>query len=151
MPIKLSEDTPFGAWGGQPGVGFPGFSDYLKNKGYDNEKNILDLLPKLSPEDQVKFDISLNMNSINTFPHSDHLLVSNSKSKAELIPFFQNKINNPEKIRSLINLVKFSKKTHENRAANQLTGSHDWNDMWIGIYNQWLKILYKKLGEVNES
>lgn len=141
--------TPFGAWGGLPGAGGPGFSDYLRRKGYSNEENILNLLPKLNPVDQVNLDIQLNMNGIDNFPGDGHLLVSNAKDKEGLIPIFQGKIKNPQVIKSYIDVVERSKRTHIQRAANQLTGSHAWNDTWIKVYNQWLKRLHKLLGELN--
>ncbi len=147
----LNEASPFGAWGGLPGTGYPGFSDYLRKKGYQNEKNILTLLPELDPVDQVKLDIQLNMSGVDTFPGSSHLLVTNSKEKAGLIPIFQGKVKNPEVIKSFIDVVERSKQSHEQRAANQLTGSHAWNDTWIKVYNQWLKKLNKLLGELNGS
>lgn len=147
--MVLNEDTPFGAWGGMPGAGYPGFSSYLKNKGYDGEKNILTLLPQLDPVDQVKLDIQLNMNGIDTFPNSGHLLVNNSQQKAGLIPIFQGKVRNPQVIKSYIGVVEDSKRSHMQRAANQMTGSHAWNDTWIRVYNQWIKRLHKLLGELN--
>ncbi|NIQ15821.1 MAG: hypothetical protein GTO02_15925, partial [Candidatus Dadabacteria bacterium] len=52
---------------------------------------------------------------------------------------------------SFIDVVERSKQSHEQRAANQLTGSHAWNDTWIKVYNQWLKKLNKLLGELNGS
>lgn len=143
--------TPFGAWGGQPNVAGPGFSDFLRKKGYDNEKNILTLLPQLNPVDQVRLDIKLNMNGIDVFPGSSHMLVNNSQDKQGLIPIFQGKVKNPQVIQSYIDVVEDSKRSHMKRAANQLTGSHDWNDTWIKVYNQWLKILHNLLGELNGS
>jgi hypothetical protein len=141
--------TPFGAWGGLPGAGYPGFSDYLRRKGYSNEKNILNLLPQLDPIDQVRLDIQLNMNGVDAFPGSSHMLVNNSHEKQGLIPIFQGKIRNPQTIRSYIDMVERSKRSHMQRAANQLTGSHAWNYTWIKVYNQWLKILHNLLGELN--
>lgn len=141
--------TPFGAWGGQPNVAGPGFSDYLRKKGYDNEKSILTLLPQLDPVDQVRLDIQLNMNGIDNFPGSGHLLVNNSKDKEGLIPIFQGRVRNPEVIKSYMDVVRQSKRSHMQRAANQLTGSHAWNDMWIKVYDQWLNRLHKLLGELN--
>ena len=141
--------TPFGAWGGSPNVAGPGFSDFLRKKGYDNEKNILTLLPQLDPVDQVKLDIQLNMNGIDNFPGSGHLLVNNSEQKKGLIPIFQGKVRNPQVIKSYIGVVNQSKESHKRRAANQLTGSHAWNDMWIKVYDQWLHRLHKLLGELN--
>jgi hypothetical protein len=141
--------NPFGAWGGLPGAGGPGFSDYLRKKGYDNENNILTLLPQLDPIDQVRLDIQLNMNGIDVFPGSSHMLVNNSQEKEGLIPIFQGKIRNPQIIKSYIDVVERSKRSHMQRAANQLTGSHAWNDTWIIVYNQWLKRLHKLLGELN--
>lgn len=145
----LNEATPFGAWGGQPGTAGPGFSDYLRRQGYDNEKSLLTLIPQLKPVDQVKLDIRLNMNGINTFPNSSNLLVNNSKDKEGLIPIFQGKVKNPNIIKSFIPVVELSKKSHQERASNQLTGSHAWNDMWIKVYDQWLNRLYKLIGEFN--
>lgn len=127
----------------------PGFSDYLRKKGYDNEKSILTLLPQLDPVDQVRLDIQLNMNGIDNFPGSGHLLVNNSKDKEGLIPIFQGKVRNPEVIKSYMDVVRQSKKSHMQRASNQLTGSHAWNDMWIKVYDQWLNRLHKLLGELN--
>ena len=141
--------TPFGAWGGSPNVAGPGFSDFLKRKGYSNEENILNLLPKLNPIDQVRLDIQLNMNGIDTFPNSSHMLVNNSQQKQGLIPIFQGKVRNPEVIKSYIDVVEQSKRSHMQRAANQMTGSHAWNDTWIKVYNQWLKRLHNLLGELN--
>jgi len=141
--------TPSGAWGGMPGNGTAGFSGYLRKKGYDNENNILTLLPQLDPVDQVRLDIQLNMNGIDSFPGSGHLLVNNSKQKAGLIPIFQGKVQNPQVIKSYIGVVEDSKRSHMQRAANQLTGSHDWNDTWIRVYDQWIKRLNKLLGELN--
>jgi hypothetical protein len=141
--------TPFGEWGGQPNVAGPGFSDYLRKKGYDNENNILTLLPQLDPVDQVKLDIQLNMNGIDTFPDSSHLLINNSADKKGLIPIFQGKVRNPQVIKSYIGVVENSKRSHMQRAANQMTGSHAWNDVWIKVYNQWIKRLHKLLGELD--
>lgn len=141
--------TPFGAWGGLPGAGGPGFSDFLRRKGYSNEENILNLLPKLDPIDQVRLDIQLNMNGIDTFPNSSHMLVSNSQQKQGLIPIFQGKVRNPAVIKSYIGVVEQSKRSHMQRAANQMTGSHAWNNTWIKVYNQWLKRLNNLLGELN--
>lgn len=141
--------TPFGAWGGMPGAGYPGFSNYLRNKGYDGEKNILTLLPQLDPIQQVKLDILLNMNGIDTFPDDSNLLVTNSSQKKKLIPIFKGKVKNPAKIKAAINVVLQSKKSHEQRAANQLTGSHVWNDVWIQVYDQWLEKLHNLLGELD--
>lgn len=141
--------TPFGAWGGLPGAGGPGFSDFLRRKGYSNEENILNLLPKLNPIDQVRLDIQLNMNGIDTFPNSSHMLVNNSQQKQGLIPIFQGKVRNPAVIKSYIDVVEQSKRSHMQRAANQITGSHAWNNTWIKVYNQWLKRLNNLLGELN--
>jgi hypothetical protein len=141
--------TPFGAWGGLPGAGGPGFSDFLRKKGYSNETNILTLLPQLDPVNQVKLDIQLNMNGIDTFPSSSHMLVNNSQQKQGLIPIFQGKVRNPAVIKSYINVVEQSKRSHMQRAANQMTGSHDWNNTWLKVYNQWLKRLHNLLGELN--
>jgi|SRR5581483_8109435 len=139
--------TPFSAAGGLPGTGYPGFSDYLRQKGYSNEDNILKILPQLSPVEQVKLDIKLNMNGIDAFPGSSHLLVNNSRDKEGLIPIFQGKVKDTNIIRRYIDVVKQSKQSHMHRASNQLTGSHDWNNMWIKVYDQWLKVLYNLLGE----
>lgn len=141
--------TPFGAWGGLPGAGGPGFSDFLRRKGYSNEENILNLLPRLNPIDQVRLDIQLNMNGIDTFPNSSHMLVNNSQQKQGLIPIFQGKVRNPAVIKSYIDVVEQSKRSHMQRAANQMTGSHAWNNTWIKVYNQWLKRLHNLLGELN--
>lgn len=141
--------TPFGAWGGLPGAGGPGFSDFLRRKGYSNEENILSLLPQLDPVNQVKLDIQLNMNGIDTFPNSGHMLVNNSQQKQGLIPIFQGKVRNPQVIKSYIGVVEQSKRSHMQRAANQMTGSHAWNNTWIKVYNQWLKRLNNLLGELN--
>jgi len=143
--------TPFGAWGGSPNVAGPGFSDYLRQRGYSNENDILKLLPQLDPVDQVRLDMQLNMNGVDTFPSSSHLLVTNSKDKAGLIPIFRGKVKNPQTIKYFIGVVNDSKKSHQQRAANQLTGSHAWNDTWIRVYDQWLKRLYKLLGEIHGS
>jgi hypothetical protein len=145
----LNEATPFSAAGGLPGAGGPGFSDYLRRQGYDNEKSLLTLIPQLKPVDQVKLDIQLNMNGIDNFPNSGHLLVNNSKEKEGLIPIFKGKVRNPDVIKSFIPVVERSKQSHQERASNQLTGSHAWNDMWIKVYDQWLNRLYKLLGEFN--
>lgn len=147
----FNEDTPFGTWGGLPGNGSPGFSNYLRKQGYNGEKNILTLIPQLNPVQQVKLDIELNMNGIENFPGSGHLLVNNSEEKKGLIPIFQGKVKNPRVIKSLIPVIERSKRSHEERAANQLTGSHAWNDMWIKVYDQWLHRIYKLLGELNGS
>ena len=141
--------TPFGAWGGLPGAGGPGFSDFLRRKGYSNEENILNLLPRLDPIDQVRLDIQLNMNGIDVFPNSSHMLVNNSQQKQGLIPIFQGKVRNPAVIKSYIDVVEQSKRSHVQRAANQMTGSHAWNSTWIKVYNQWLKRLHNLLGELN--
>lgn len=141
--------TPFGAWGGLSGTGFPGFSDYLKQKGYDGEKDIISLLPQLDTTQQVRLDILLNMNGIDTFPDNSNLLVTNSNQKRKLIPIFKGKVKNPAKIEAAINIVLQSKKSHEQRVANQLTGSHAWNDVWIQVYDQWLEKLHNLLGELD--
>ena len=140
--------TPLGAWGGQPNVAGPGFSDYLRKKGYDNEKSILTLLPQLDPVDQVRLDIQLNMNGIDSFPGSGHLLINNSQQKQGLIPIFQGKVKNPKVIKSYIDVVEKSKRSHMQRAANPLTGSHAWNDVWIRVYDQWLNRLNKLLRSI---
>lgn len=149
MSTLLNDGVPFGAWGGFPVTTGVGFSNYLNKHGYSNETGILGILPKLDPVQQVKLDINLNMNGINTFPDSNKLLVDNSKEKAKLIPFFQGKIRDPQTIQSLIGVVEYSKKSHEQRASNQLTGSSVWNNTWIQVYNQWLKKLHHTLGEIN--
>ncbi len=142
--------TPFGAWGGLPGTGFPGFSDYLKQNGFSNEKSILTLLPELSPVRQVKIDINLNMNGIDAFPNG-HLLYSNAKDKEMLIPIFKGEVKDPDTIKKAIRLVCKSKKTHQGRVANQATGSDAWNNVWLGIYDQWIRRLKHILGEINEA
>jgi hypothetical protein len=141
--------TPFGTWGGLPGAGGPGVSLALQNKGYSQEEDILKLLPQMSPVDQVMLDIKLNMNGIDAFPGSGHLLVSNSKEKLGLIPIFRGRVKNPNTIRYFIKVVNDSIRTHQGREDNQLTGSDRWNATWIKVYHKWLRILYKLLGELN--
>jgi len=147
--MKFNEATPFGAWGGMPGGGAPGFSDYLAKNGYNNEQDIISILPDLDPVQQVMLDIKLNMNGVDNFPGNGNLLYSNSNDKKKLIPIFRGKVRNLAIIHAAINTVLQSKKSHEKRAANQLTGSHAWNDTWIRVYNQWLKKLHNILGELN--
>lgn len=131
--------------------GSPGFSNYLRQYGYSNENDILSILPNMDPIQQVKLDINLNMNAIDSFPNSNHLLVSNSKDKKNLIPFFQGKIKDPNTIKQLIQVVENSKRTHQNRVANQLTGSSDWNNTWIKVYDKWLKKLYGAINGQREG
>ena len=141
--------SPFGAWGGMPGAGYPGFSDYLAKSGYNNENDLISILPNLDPAQQVILDIKLNMNGIDNFPGDSDILYSNSEDKKKLIPIFRGKIKNPAVIHSAINTVKQSLRSHKNRAANQLTGSRAWNNTWIEVYRQWLKKLYNLLGDIN--
>jgi hypothetical protein len=122
----------------------------LNKQGYSHETNILDLLPRLNPIQQVKIDIALNMNGIDAFPGHSNLLVSDSQWKQKLIPVFQGKEKNPQVIQTLIGVVKNAIQSHKNRASNQLTGSAAWNQTWIHVYNQWLKKLHN-LGEFNEA
>jgi hypothetical protein len=143
----FNEDTPFGTWGGYPINGGPGISSSFSS--YVNEKDLLHLIPQLRPEQQVMLDIKLNMSGIDNFPDSSHLLVDNSEKKKGLIPIFQGKVRNPSIIKSFIPVVQQSKLTHQKRAANQLTGSHAWNDMWIKVYDHWLEIIHNLLGELD--
>lgn len=135
--------TPFGSWGGiSVGTG-TGFSDYLANKGYSNEKDILWLLPRLDKVQQVEMDIKLNNKGMDTFPAHKSLLTSDINWKRRLIDVFRNGSADPELVKSLIAVVKRGIESHRNRVSNQLTGSDRWNETWIEVYKQWLKELYK--------
>lgn len=135
--------TPFGAWGGMPGITGVGFSDYLANKGYSNEKDILWLLPRLDKVQQVEMDIKLNNNGMDVFPRHKSLLSSDIGWKKQLINVFRDGINDPDLINSLIQVVKRGIASHKNRVSNQLTGSDRWNETWIQVYKQWLEELNK--------
>lgn len=135
------------AIGGFAGNGYSGFSDYLAQKGFSHETNILNILPQLQPLDQLNLDIKLNMNNIDAFPNHRDLLISDSEWKKKLIPVFQGKEKNPTLIKTLIRVVHNAINSHKNRASNQLTGSAAWNKTWIKVYNQWLNHLHKILGE----
>lgn len=147
MSINFKESSPFGAWGGFPGTAGAGFSDYLANKGYSNERDILWLLPRLDKVQQVEMDIKLNNNGMDTFPQNKSLLNSDIGWKKQLIDVFKNGTNDPNLVKSLIAVVKRGTASHKNRASNQLTGSARWNETWIEVYNQWLKELHK-LGDM---
>lgn len=151
MSFRLNEDIPFGAWGGLPGAGYPGFSSFLRNKGYSNEEDTITLLPKLDAADQVRLDIMLNMNGISAFPGGKHLLVNNSKEKEKLIQIFLGNVRDADSIKDAIEVILQSKASHENRVGNQATGSSAWNQVWMRVYDQWLVKLNKILGELNET
>ena len=123
-----------------------GFSNYLANKGYSNEKDILWLLPRLDKVQQVEMDIKLNNNGMDVFPDSKSLLSSDIGWKKKLIDVFRGSVNDPNLINSLVKVVKRGIASHKNRVSNQLTGSDRWNETWVQVYHQWLKELYK-LGE----
>jgi len=135
--------TPFGAWGGMPGITGTGFSDYLANKGYSNEKDILWLLPRLDKVQQVEMDIKLNNNGMDVFPKHKSLLSSDIGWKKQLINVFRGSVNDPDLINSLIQVVKRGIASHKNRVSNQLTGSDRWNETWVQVYRQWLEELNK--------
>jgi hypothetical protein len=139
--------TPFGAWGGFPNDASPGFSGFLRRQGYSNEKNIIDLIPNLDPVQQVKLDISLNMDGINIIPSGGKLLYDNAKDKRILIPIFKGEERDPNIIKQAIELVQKSKESHKNRVASQWTGSDVWNTLWIRVYDQWLEKLKEILNE----
>jgi hypothetical protein len=135
--------TPLGAWGGMPGITGTGFSDYLANKGYSNEKDILWLLPRLDKVQQVEMDIKLNNNGMDVFPKHKSLLSSDIGWKKQLINVFRDGVNDPDLINSLVQVVKRGIASHKNRVSNQLTGSDRWNETWVQVYKQWLEELNK--------
>lgn len=120
-----------------------GFSDYLANKGYSNEKDILWLLPRLDKVQQVEMDIKLNNNGMDVFPKHKSLLSSDIGWKKQLIDVFQGGVDDPNLINSLIQVVKRGIASHKNRVSNQLTGSDRWNETWVQVYRQWLEELNK--------
>lgn len=132
-----------GTWGGMPGITGTGFSDYLANKGYSNEKDILWLLPRLDKVQQVEMDIKLNNNGMDIFPDSKSLLSSDIGWKKQLINVFKGGVNDPNLINSLVQVVKRGIASHKNRVSNQLTGSDHWNEAWVQVYKQWLEELNK--------
>jgi len=137
--FNLKEDSPFGSWGGIS----TGFSDYLENKGYSNEKDILWLLPRLDKVQQVKMDIKLNNNGMDVFPKYKSLLSSDIGWKTQLIDVFKGSVHAPNLINLLIQVVKRGIASHKNRVSNQLTGSDRWNETWVKVYRQWLEELNK--------
>lgn len=142
--------TPFSAAGGLPGGGSPGFSGFLRSKGFENG-SLIDILPRLDLVQQVQLDRKLNLKAADPndkrYPHYRGYLINDANWKQKLIDVFSGKENNSRLIRELIAVVARGIKSHERQAGDQLGGSSKWNATWIKVYERWLHELKKLLSQ----
>lgn len=112
--------------GGFSGSGFTGFSDYLKNKGFANNKDLLSILPDLDTIQQIKIDMVLHKDDYN----------DNNDWKKELIQVFKGK-NDPKLIKRLISIISNDIKAHKHSNSKL-------DQALRQVYKQWLEKLYEK-------
>lgn len=124
-----------------------GFKEFIHDQQqFPNEKEILDTLPKLDPVEQIRVDIGLHRKAIDSgnFQAFSDVLSTDSKWKDKLIDVFTGRETDPGLIAQMKQLIMRDIESHKHRQPNMFTGSNEWHQMWINVYNQWLQ----KLGEL---
>jgi hypothetical protein len=140
--FEFNFDATSGSWGGVPASSGTGFSSFLANKGFEQERDLLSILPNLDPIQQIKIDKNLNLQAADPndkrYPHYKGTLINDANWKKKLIHVFLGKEKNPHIIHELIHVIKRGIHSHQIQSGDELGGSSRWNKTWIEIYKKWL-------------
>ena len=127
------------------------FREYLFEKRYQHEQEILSQLPSMDIVKQIETDIALHNSAIEkgTFGHASSELAQDNAWKYKLLNIVSGQEKNPVVIHQVIDVIKNDMQSHQNRQSTPDTGSQDWHSMWLSVYGQWLHKLEQILGALN--
>lgn len=112
---------------------------------YAQEQDLLTQLPHMDPVQQAQTDIALHQDAINKGSFAGHNteLDNDTSWKSKFIDILQNKEQNPQVIQQVIAKIKQDIQTHLGRISDEKTGSQNWHQTWVNIYQNWIKTLEK--------